>query len=152
MKYQSQVNVNVGAWVDKTTLETGTTAKIVSETKPSPSNFKDRDGNPQTQDVCKVLFGNSTEAVNVGLNKPTIAGLMHAFGDDSINWQGHQLTVETEKMRIAGRAVIALYLIPEGYKRIDDENGYAVIVPVPKVGGTDVVYPEANETNTPKKF
>ena len=46
-----------------------------------------------------------------------------------MKWQGHSLTVETEKMRVAGKAVIALYLIPEGYKRIDDDNGYAIIVP-----------------------
>jgi hypothetical protein len=51
-----------------------------------------------------------------------------AFGEDSAGWQGHALSVETEKMRVAGKAVVALYLIPEGYERIDDENGYAMIV------------------------
>jgi hypothetical protein len=38
------------------------------------------------------------------------------------------LSVETEKVRVAGKSVTALYLIPEGHEKIDDENGYAVIV------------------------
>jgi len=31
-------------------------------------------------------------------------------------------------MRVAGKAVVALYLIPKGYKRVDDRNGYAMIL------------------------
>lgn len=150
MKYQAQVNT--GVWVDKAALINGTSAKIVSETRPYPSNFKDKEGNPQTQDVAKVQFEGMPEAVpeavNVGLNKPTINGLISAFGDDSVNWQGMPLTVEVEKMRIAGKAVIALYLIPEGYKKIDDEGGYAVIVRKNMVSGTNVEYPES--TGEPK--
>ena len=125
MKYQ--VNQTSGAWVRADGL-TATSAKIVSETKPQPSSFTNKDGSPKTQDVCKVRFEGASEAVNVSLNRATIAGLVQAFGEESADWQGHFLKVETERMRVAGKAVTALYLIPEGYERIDDNNGYAVIV------------------------
>jgi hypothetical protein len=62
------------------------------------------------------------------LNRATINGLVDAFGEDSKLWQKQTLKVETEKMRVAGKAVVALYLIPKGYKKIDDTNGYAMIV------------------------
>lgn len=160
MKYSNPVNT--GAWVDKASLVNGTKAKIVSETKPSLSNFKDKEGNPQMQDVAKVQFEGIQEAMNVGLSKATIGGLIAAFGDDSVNWQGHELTVETEKVRVGGKAGISLYLIPEGFKKVDDENGFATIVPDPnykpvlRTPGTlnspGVEYPEANETNIPKTF
>ena len=126
MRYQQ--TVNTGAFAKKDELINGSSCKIVSETKPQSSSFTNKDGSPKTQDVCKVKFEGG-EAVNVSLNRTTINGLVQAFGEDSMKWQGHSLTVETEKMRVAGKAVIALYLIPEGYKRIDDDNGYAIIVP-----------------------
>lgn len=144
MKY-TQKQFTTGAWVDKSKLVTGMRAKIVSETKPTESNFKDKEGNIQTQDVAKVHFEGQPEAVNVGLNRATIAGLIDAFGDDSVNWQGHVLTVEVEKMRIGGVARIGLYLIPEGYKKTDDENGFAVIVKdgdVVKVPVAEDAYPK----------
>lgn len=126
MKYQASTGPS-GQWVDKSTLHTGQKAKIVSETTPQPSNFKDKNGKDQTQDVAKVRFQGAAESVNVNLNKPTIAALIEAFGDDSVNWQGHVLTVELEKVRIGGKAVTALYLLPEGYEKVDDDSGYAVV-------------------------
>lgn len=129
MKYSAQSAGIGGAWVDKSKLTNGMRAKIVSETKPIPGNFKDqKTGEVKDQDVAKVRFEGLGDAVNVNLNKPTIAGLIDAFGEDSVNWQGHYLTVELEKVRIGGKAVTALYLLPEGYKKIDDENGYAAVV------------------------
>lgn len=122
-----------GQWVDKKVLKNGQRAKIVSETKPIPGRFKDDEGNFKDQDVAKVRFEGQKESVNVNLNKPTIHALIEAFGEDSNGWQGHYLTVEVEKVRIGGKAVIALYLLPEGYEKADDDNGYAV---VRKVGQT----------------
>ena len=127
MQYQKQVSIS-GGWVKTAELKTGEKAKIVSETIPQPSSFLDKKGNPKTQDVAKVRFESQTEPVNVALNRATINALVDAFGEDSKDWQGHHLTAETEKMRVAGKAVVALYLLPEGYTKIDDENGYAVIV------------------------
>jgi len=126
-KYQ-ETTVTVGAWAKASDIKSGTKAKLISEVKPQPSSFQDKNGNAKTQDVAKVKFEGMPEAVNVSLNKATINGLVRAFGDDSVNWMNKILTAETEKMRVSGKAVVALYLIPEGFDRIDDENGYAVIV------------------------
>jgi hypothetical protein len=117
-----------GKWAKAAEIKNGIRAKIVSETKPQPSTFLNKDGSAKTQDVAKVQFEGMGEALNVSLNSATINGLVRAFGEDSKAWQGQYLSVETEKMRVAGKAVTALYLIPEGFKRIDDENGYALIV------------------------
>jgi hypothetical protein len=126
-KYQKQTMVG-GKWAKASEIKSGTRAKIVSETTPQSSSFLNKDGSPKTQDVCKVQFEGQPEALNLSLNRATINGLVDAFGEDSSKWQGHYLTVETEKMRVAGKAVVALYLIPEGYERVDDQNGYAMIV------------------------
>src|SRR3990167_146952 len=103
-------------------------AKIISETNPMPSQFQNKDGTVKNQDVCKVKFEGFNQVFNVALNRATINGLVDSFGEDSKNWMNQVLAVETEKMRVAGRAVVALYLIPDGFKRIDDQNGYAMIV------------------------
>lgn len=126
MKYQQQSSLS-GAWVDKTKIHNGQRAKIVSEAKSMPSNFQDDKGNVKNQDVAKVHFEGDKEAVNVSLNRATINGLISAFGDDSVNWMGHYLTAEVEKVRVAGKSVTAMYLIPEGYEKVDDDEGYAVI-------------------------
>lgn len=126
-KYQKSVSIT-GNWAKASELVSGSKAKIVSETNPQPSSFQNKDGSPKTQDVCKVQFQGLSEPLNVSLNRATINGLVDAFGEDSAGWQGHNLTVETEKMRVGGKAVTALYLIPEGYEKIDDENGYAMII------------------------
>ena len=103
-------------------------AKILTEAKPQPSSFTDKNGNPKTQDVCKVKFDGLEEELNMSLNKATIGGLIKAFGTDSKDWVGKVLSVETETVRVAGKANIAVYLIPAGYVKVDDEGGYAVIV------------------------
>jgi len=116
-----------GGWAKGSEI-TAKKAKILSETDAVPSSFVNKDGSPKTQDVCKVIFQGDREPLNLSLNRATINGLVDAFGEDSKNWINKILSVETEKVRVAGKAVVALYLIPEGYKKIDDENGYAMIV------------------------
>ena len=50
--------------------------------------------------------------------------------------------METQKVRVAGKAVTAVYLVPEGYERVDDENGSTVIVKKgTQVGAPDDVPP-----------
>lgn len=127
MKYQAFKKTS-GAWINKSELVSGVKCIIVSETTNQPSNFTNKDGSPQTQDVCKVRIDGAKDVVNVNLNKPTIGALVDAFGDESIEWQNKPLTIETEKMKVAGKSVIALYLIPQGYEKVDDENGYTIIV------------------------
>lgn len=116
-----------GKWAKASEIK-ATKAKIVSETNPQSSTFLNKDGSAKTQDVTKVQFQGEPEALNVSLNRATINGLVDAFGEDSKLWQGNVLGVETEKVRVAGKSVVALYLIPQGYEKTDDENGYAVIV------------------------
>lgn len=126
MKYQAQSTIS-GGWVDKSTLRNGQRAKVVSEAQPIPSSFVDTKGNPTMQDVAKVQFEGQKESVNCNLNKPTVNALIQAFGEDSKDWMGHYLTVEVEKVRVAGKAVTALYLIPEDFEKADDDQGYAII-------------------------
>jgi hypothetical protein len=76
----------------------------------------------------QLLFSGDTEEKIFGLNRATIDGLIVALGDDSALWTGQVLTAEMEKVRVAGKAVTAVYLAPEGYERMDYENGYTVIV------------------------
>lgn len=126
MIYKKKSGVG-GKWADKSELFSKgiTKAKIVSETNPYPSTFKDSKGNLQDQDVCKVMFEGEQEAVNVSLNGATIDALIDAFGEDSKNWQGHYLGVEIDKL--PGKK-FPLYLIPDGYTRTEDANGYSVVV------------------------
>src|SRR3990167_201551 len=98
--YQKQ-NMTSGAWAKASELSNVKRAKIVSETNPTPSQFLNKDGSPKTQDVCKVRFEGIDEPLNVSLNRATLNGLVEAFGEDSKDWQGHYLTVETEKVRVA---------------------------------------------------
>ena len=126
MKY-IKTTFTTGNWVNKADIENGTTAEIVSETEPQPSQFKNKDGSSKTQDVAKVLFKGFSEPVNVSINRTSINGLIDAFGEDSINWKNKTLRVEKEKERVGGKAVVTLYLIPKGYVRTDDESGFAVI-------------------------
>lgn len=125
--YNVQDDFIGGKWAKASELSNIKRAKITTEVKPSPSQFKDKEGNIQMQDVGKVKFDGINEELNVRLNKATISGLVKAFGSKSTEWIGHVLRVETEKMRVAGKAVTALYLIPDGYERVDDKEGYAKI-------------------------
>lgn len=110
-------------------LKTGIKAKLVSEVVDQPSTFTDpKTGAVKTQDVAKVRFEGVEDTLNVSINRATMNALIDAFGEDDTNWQGQTLTVETEKMRVAGKAVTALYLVPAGYHKEDDANGYAQIV------------------------
>jgi hypothetical protein len=116
-----------GKWADKAELyeKRAKNPKIVSETNPETSSFKNEDGSPQIQHVCKVQIDGYDEALKISLNRATINALVDAFGRDSKELQGYPLTVEVDKL--SGKK-LPLYLIPAGYKRIEDENGYGVIV------------------------
>jgi hypothetical protein len=138
MKYPKQQSV-AGARVKGAEVESGSRCKLMSETTHMASQFKDeKTDETKFQDVAKVLFSGDTETKNISLNRASINGLVDAYGEESADWQNHVLSCETEKMRVGGRAVTAVYLVPEGYERVDDENGYTVIVKK----GTQVAAPE----------
>ena len=136
-----------GAWVKAAELKNGMKAKLMSEVVNQPSSFTDpKTGAIKNQDVARVKFEGLNDILNVSINRATMNALVDAFGEDDSKWQNQILTVETEKMRVGGKAVTALYLIPAGYKRIDDEQGYAVIV---KEGTKDVDIPVVNVDDAP---
>lgn len=137
MKYQKS-NAVSGKWIKGSEVISGSRAKLVAETQPIKSQFKNKDGTDKTQDVSKIQF-ESGEALNINVNRASINALIEAYGDDSAKWQGHELTVETEKMRVGGKAVVVVYLIPDGFEKKDDANGYAVIT---KTGTTPNEFPD----------
>lgn len=118
-----------GKWAKAAELTDVKRAKIVSEAKSMPSQFTDEKGNVQMQVVAKVVFEGKNEPLNVRLNRATKNGLIRAFGKDSVNWQNHYLSVMTEKGKVSGRNVTYLFLIPQGFKKVEDEGGYDVIIP-----------------------
>jgi hypothetical protein len=138
MSKYTKTTAIAGSWVKGSEVQSGSRCKLMSETTPMPSQFQNKDGSVKMQDVAKVLFSGDAETKNIGLNRATINGLVDAFGEDSASWQEHILTCETEKVRVAGKAVTAVYLLPENYERVDDENGYTLIVKK----GTKVDAPE----------
>lgn len=131
-KYQKQTSLG-GTWLKASEVKSGTKAKLVSETTAQPSTFLDKQGQPKTQDVAKIRVQGIPEAYNISINRATINALVDAFGEDSKGWMNKVLTIETEKVRVGGVARIALYLIPDGYVKVDDENGYAVITKMEEV-------------------
>jgi hypothetical protein len=128
MKYEKTQPI-AGVWVKGSEVQPGTRCKLVSETTHVQSQFTDeKTGEKKYQDVAKVLFSGDTEAKNISINRATLFGLIDAFREESADWMNHILTVETEKVLVGGRRVTAIYLVPENYEKIDDENGYTVIV------------------------
>ena len=126
-QYQKSVSIG-GSWAKAAELKSGMRAKIVSETNPVPSSFQNKDGSPKVRDVCKIQFEGLNDVLNLALNRATINALVDAFGGESKSWMNKVLTVETEKVRVGGKAVTALYLIPQGYHKEDDTSGYAQVV------------------------
>ena len=126
MDYQKSSSIG-GKWAKGSELVGCSSAKIMTVTKPHPSAFLNKDGSVKNQDVCKVSF-EGKDSLNVNLNRPTLNALIEAFGTDSNKWIGKELGVETEKVKVAGKTVTAFYLVPEGFKRMDDAEGYTIIV------------------------
>lgn len=119
-------------------------AKIMSETEPKPSKFQNEDGSVKMQDVCKIQFEGISEQLNLSLNRANLNALVDAFGEDSKNWIGKYLTVNI----LEGSKGFSIYLIPDGFKRIRDENNYVVIIrdesaPAPTTDDIPVVKDDA---------
>lgn len=110
-----------GAWLKKDELRNGDIIKLVSEA----SEIEGQNG-PQLVAKCRVK-GATGDAVNLALNSATRNGLIDAYGDDSKNWVDKMLTVEVEKVLIAGKRGTSLYLVPEGFSIETDAGGYVVI-------------------------
>ncbi len=116
-----------GKWIKASDIKAGTRCYLTAETSPVESQFKDRDGKVKYQDVSKIHLEGSTEIFNVSINRATLNALVDAYGEDSKNWVNKVLVAEPEKMIVSGRRIVALYLVPDGYEKSEDENGYVVI-------------------------
>lgn len=130
MRY-NKPSQTVGAWVKSSEITVGTKGKLVSEALPQEGEFG-------TQDVAKIRIEGDTETKNIRINKPSIAGLISAFGEESKDWMNKNLTLHTEKMLVGGKRVTALYLIPEGFELSEDGGGYLVIVKIGEKSMGDV--------------
>src|SRR3990167_7633063 len=127
MKYTKQEFVS-GNWVKGSQIQSGLKCKLVSEVKPQESQWQNKDGSPKFQDVAKIKFQGINEEMNISLNRATINGLVDAFGEDSVALVNKVLTAVNEKARVAGKNVTMIYLLADGYEKVDDANGYAAIV------------------------
>jgi len=122
MKF-TKPNQNSGPWLDIEKVVAGTRAKLVSEAVESEGKYG-------LKVEAKIRVEGENETKNVNINKPSLAALINAYGDDSKNWINKVLTLQPKEMFVSGREVIALFLIPEGYHLTKDQNKYLVIVPM----------------------
>ena len=127
MAEYNKTEIMGGDWVKGKDVRSGSKAKLKTEVHPSPSQFKDKDGNTQMQDVGKIHIQGDGEQKNIRVNKASISALVDAFGKDSKDWIDKTLTMETMKVSVGGKMQTAVYLIPEGYSLGEDDNGYVVI-------------------------
>lgn len=128
MKYKLREGA-AGSWLKGKELQDGVRAKLVSETNPIESTFE---GKVRTQDVAKIRIEGDENVYNISINRTTMNALVKAFGEDSKSWVNQYLTVKLDKTTIAGRRVVIVYLIPEGFELTEDAGGYVVIT---KIGG-----------------
>jgi len=141
MKYEKQESVQ-GGWVKGADVVSGTSCKLISETKPQQSQFKDKKGNLKMQNVSKIQFEEG-DALNININRASLNALVDAFGTESGDWVNKELSAITEKMIVGGKRVTVVYLVPTGYELKEDEEGFIQIV---KEGGE--VYSEGEEIPT----
>lgn len=146
MIYEKQTSVT-GGWLKGADVVSGTKAKLVSECVATESVYE---GKPRTQNVAKIrLQGDDGEPKNININKPSINALIEAFGKDSNDWCNKTLTIQTEKVVIAGKRVTAMYLVPEGFEVTEDAGGYIQIAPVGKTVEVDEA-PELTDADVPQ--
>ena len=131
----------VGQWLKGADVASGMKGMLVSETSPMPSQWTNKDGSPKTQDVAKIQLSGKSEPLNISINRASLNALVDAYGEDSKAWQGHPLTLTTEKVQVAGKRVTVIYLVPEGFVLAEDSGGYVQIIrqgaEVPQSSGED---------------
>jgi hypothetical protein len=89
MKYTKSMGTS-GAWVKASEVTSGIKAKLVTETLPSESVWE---GKTIKNNVAKIRFqGDEGEAKNVNVNKPSINGLIDAFGEEAKSKHSQRLT------------------------------------------------------------
>jgi len=149
MKYEKNESFS-GGWVKGADVESGTKCSLTTETKRVQSQFKDKNGNPKTQDVAKIQFFGTNEAKNISINRASLNALVDAFGTESNDWVGKELTAQTEKVIVGGKRVTAVYLVPNGYEMKENDDGFVEIVKEGKENGLpEVQLDEGEEVESP---
>jgi hypothetical protein len=121
----------LGKFVNKSLLKTGMICTICSEAVSRPGNPKFADpktGVVKDQVVAKIIVEGIEGEFNFSINYQTVAGLIHAFGKESKNWQGHKLTMDVKD----GVNGISVFLLPENYKLVREKNGDKTYLKVTK--------------------
>ena len=116
-----------GEWVKGSEVPEGVKVRIKSEAQEQPSTYTDKRGNIKNQIVAKVQIQGKTGLFNLSLNKATVVALINCYGEDTLNWIDKVFTAHTEKVKVAGKTQVALYLVPDGYVAEDNEEGYTVV-------------------------
>ena len=149
MQFQKKEGVG-GNWLDVKSLVSGTQVCLATETKQVSDNYQ---GKPVTKNVSKIKVKGAPELQNVNVNQTSINALVEAFGPESKDWVGKVLTAQTEKTMIAGRRVVVLYLVPEGFELTEDSDGYLKILrkgQMPAQPVSTAPEPEENEEIMPE--
>jgi hypothetical protein len=128
-----------GAWVDADKLSDGVKVKQVSECIKQESRFKNKDGEPKTENVAKVRVQGDQQTYNMRLNWTTVYGLIDAFGKESKEWIEKVLTVKMLDALVGDKMQTIIYLIPEGFELGKNEDKK---MEIRKIGGAGDVVPE----------
>jgi hypothetical protein len=131
-----------GAWVPGEKLVNGLKVKLVSECVKQESRFKNKDGDPKTENVAKVRLQGDEQTYNIRLNWATVFGLVDAFGKESKEWIGKVLTVKVVRALVGDTMRNIVYLIPEGFEL--GENSEQKLE-IRKIGDKEVVSEEKVE-------
>ena len=111
MLHQKRTNI-IGEWAQKgEVIRKGDRIEILSEGREIVSQFKDKNGNDQTQTVFSIKTRNG--AKNIPLNQTSINSLVEEFGEDDKNWIGKIVNVLV--VIIPGKPSW-YYFAPDGYE------------------------------------
>src|SRR4051812_17433583 len=111
-----------GAWVPAEKMVNGAKVKLVSECVKQESRFKNKEGEPKTENVAKVRVQGDEQTYNVRLNWATVFGLVDAFGKESKEWIDKVLTVKVVRALVGDTMRNIVYLIPEGFELGENEE------------------------------
>lgn len=103
----SKVPSGNNKWIKAADVTNGETVKIISEADWQESTFN---GQTQNQYVGKVLH--KGEEKNFKFTMKSCQNLSQAFGDDSKEWVGKEITLQIKEMEVGGRDVKSIRAFP----------------------------------------
>lgn len=108
-KTMQYINVD-GDWLDKSQdVEDGDTVVIADAGIQRDSRYTNEDGSAKKEYVFKVKVGD--KELNARFNGKSRDALIDAFGDETKDWVGKEVTVRIKKDTIGGKKVIIAYFV-----------------------------------------